>query len=515
MRTWIVLLWFLPQIAGAFDSQPRVAITAKHVYLLGLAAKGPMKEQAEIRGWANDGNPIGIPNFKDPTAVIAGDRLGGRQREYGCGVDSGKIKCWGPLGSEIEAYFANLNLRDVISLASGLNDICAVDKKRGLHCYAGEIPWTTIALTPKVQDPLLVAVGTFFACVINASNEIACWGGPSPAYSAPLLHPFLVSRMANIKTKLALTPKGLKHPESLTVGLGQGCVLDDGKRICWGEELDGELHFPADTAPVTQVDAGAYRTCEVTLDARVRCAGHGPKIEAISEYPLWFVNQKDDYQDRNRSCLVDVNTISCQWKGGGNLRVEHGLLLNHRFSVEFPKMLRREIDRAAFYAYQWKAPFLQHAATLVSEISGGRERATDPNEQQALLWLLNTIAPVIESIDTEYYEHDILPAFRTALAFYRAENIKNNLDSENETKIQLALSHTAISACRPFLSEESQKRISDLDLLFGQDNDQNADWVDKAKLALRELSSVWTELNLNPETHGFGVFLRMWEGGRG
>ena len=341
----LALLFPLAASSLAFEGQPRVAANKDQVCLLGIsAAANAGKEGGELKCWGSNGSPIAVPPLKRPMAVAAGNRLGGTYGGYTCAVDDGALKCWGKqdLADAIELYFHDL--KALVSISAGPNDICAVDGKQGIRCYGGDVPWTHIAATvPTVTKARAVAVGAFYACALDSQNQINCWGAPRAEYW-PMVAPELQKAMAQMQEKLIHPPTDLKNPSSLSVGIGQACVIDEWKPRCWGGEMSGELTFPSDSPPVSQVDAGPFRTCMILINGTVQCFGEkAPEFitESRGDYPVWIISEKDDFLARNRLCLLDVKGIHCD--GPAKFEIEHGLSLNHPFSVEFPKALADEL----------------------------------------------------------------------------------------------------------------------------------------------------------------------------
>ena len=244
-------------------------------------------------------------------------------------LDNGAVRCWGnnqfgQLGyghtaaigvDETPGSVDPVNLgagRTAVAISAGTNHTCAVLDNGAVRCWGagtgGQLGYGDTAdigddETPASAGPVnlgagrtavAVAAGEIHTCAILDNGAVRCWGwGASgrlgyanttdigddecPAVAGPI-------QLGAGRTAVAIT-----------AGAAHTCaILDNGSLRCWGDGGSGRLGYASSAkigdnetpvAPGTvnlgagrtavAVDAGAFHTCAVLDDGRVRCWGAG------------------------------------------------------------------------------------------------------------------------------------------------------------------------------------------------------------------------------------------------
>ena len=175
----------------------------------------------------------------------------------------------------------------VVSAASGLTFSCEANSLGDVKCWgenwAGQLgDGTTITrLTPTrvasgVGSTAAVAAGTYHACALSRSGEVACWG-----YNAG-------GQLGNGNHVNSTTPvevAGLVGVAALAPGESHTCALiTDGTVKCWGDNSRGQLGTGNNVTSLTPVQVtglggvtslavGFYHGCAAHAGGQVSCWG--------------------------------------------------------------------------------------------------------------------------------------------------------------------------------------------------------------------------------------------------
>jgi alpha-tubulin suppressor-like RCC1 family protein len=235
--------------------------------------------------------PKQVPELKGVTEVAAGGL-------HTCALLSdGTVACWGAnyngqLGDpSVVSRRAQPGpvpgLVDVVHLAAGLGETCAVLKSGAVSCWGanrgGQLGNGTMDDKPNptpVQQQLgpiaRVSLGVSHACALGEDTKISCWGADD-------LH-----QLGDDLRQTSLYPKLLTSVAAavqLAAGDAHNCVVSGGDVLCWGNNATGQLgdgtlspHGPPAPAQdlagrVASVSAGQGFTCTVLLDGDARCWG--------------------------------------------------------------------------------------------------------------------------------------------------------------------------------------------------------------------------------------------------
>lgn len=167
-------------------------------------------------------------------------------RGHGCAVANGALNCWGD--NDKGQLEVPRDLGVVTEISAGGNSTCAIDEG-GLVCWGAsslaDIPGRD-ALGPQSRLALSKTQSTSSAsphsgCVLR-DNQIACWG----------FNP----------TGL---PNNLVAPHSLTVVGDVGCLIDEGKVHCFGDQSNQATGVPANLGEgATHIALMSNRACALT-----------------------------------------------------------------------------------------------------------------------------------------------------------------------------------------------------------------------------------------------------------
>src|SRR5689334_21046379 len=140
-----------------------------------------------------------------------------------------------------------------------------------------------------------VAAGTGFACGIDTSASLWCWGSN--------LH-HTISESPTIAYPLARRVDTARHWQGIDAGGEHICGIADGRLYCWGKNdrgqvagaVNGDIAAPVEIAGAsewTQVSAGARTTCAIG-DRKLWCwganesgqVGNGTRVDASAPTPI-------------------------------------------------------------------------------------------------------------------------------------------------------------------------------------------------------------------------------------
>lgn len=132
-----------------------------------------------------------------------------------------------------------------------------------------------------------VAASYNVACAL-AENKVYCWG--MNVYADFRMLEKSTPTPALLPDQTAFTGKTLSH---LTVGMGFGCVLADGKPYCWGKSPTPQISTsfsPVDSDPtgalagktITDMDAAQHRVCVVAAGDAYCWGGNNLGVPGVS-----------------------------------------------------------------------------------------------------------------------------------------------------------------------------------------------------------------------------------------
>jgi alpha-tubulin suppressor-like RCC1 family protein len=163
-------------------------------------------------------------------------------------VGGGALKCWG--GNDV----------------GQLGDGTKVDRL------------TPVPVTGLSSGVEAVSLGSGHTCAITAGGRLQCWGFNTFGVlgnggDSPSLVPVNVSGLAD-------------GVEAVSAGLFHTCAIKSGGLLCWGNNFDSQVGNescqPSCSTPVqvsglrsgvAEVSAGAFHTCALLTDGRVKCWG--------------------------------------------------------------------------------------------------------------------------------------------------------------------------------------------------------------------------------------------------
>ena len=167
------------------------------------------------------------------------------------------------------------------SVSANQNHVCGLLGDGELRCFGAAFtgsPPIPSAATPARQ----VAVGHDFACALDFSNNISCWGSiGAPTSSQYLVLAAGASHMCGLRPDLSVecwggsigNPPAPGRPfQTVTRGYGHACALAfDGSVTCWGDNSDGQAAPPPDL--FNDLAGGGSHTCGILSDGTIECWG--------------------------------------------------------------------------------------------------------------------------------------------------------------------------------------------------------------------------------------------------
>lgn len=242
--------------------------------------------------------PSIVPGLNDPVALTVGF-------VHACAIDvagdgARTLRCWGNNDFGQATVPA---LIEPLQVSAGGYHTCALDRlgpdEVVVRCW-GRDQWGQVSGAPAgLEQPVLLASGTSgnSSCVLDdraAGPELVCWGQYNNGNAA--------------------IPTGLSSAAGpLALGSEHGCIVDDGRRYCWGLNDDGQA--PPGPTPTTavQLSLGGFHGC--SLDAlkpdryAVQCWGRDANsqatVPATLEHPLQLASGS------HHSCALDQGSARC------------------------------------------------------------------------------------------------------------------------------------------------------------------------------------------------------------
>ena len=187
-----------------------------------------------------------------------------------------------------------------------------------------EFPWT--------QLPVVLAVGDFHACAIDADDHVVCWGkdsdgqrtvpsdlGSVQAVATGNWHTCAVKANAYLAcwgdygSGQTAVPSDLGPVQAVATGGMHTCVVKKaGATVaCWGDNGSGQTAVPSDLGPVRSVAAGNRYTCAVKADFTASCWGEDCFGQSTVPSELGLV--QSIVAGETNTCALKINNEVVCW----------------------------------------------------------------------------------------------------------------------------------------------------------------------------------------------------------
>ena len=233
-----------------------------------------------------------------------------------CAVHAtGEVSCWGqsdrgelgtnadPSNDHSAVPVKIAGIADAIAVAAGLYHVCALHESGEVSCWGagtsgqlgidGEFADGYSAAPVRVSgisDAIAISAGNRHTCALRQTGEVTCWGSNifgQLGNGEPL---------GNLDSATPVAVVGLSGESEASVsdisydiaaGVNHSCTLKEGKVLCWGSNLHGQLgngengatahsSIPVEAQGITDavaVGAGWEHTCAVHATGEVSCWG--------------------------------------------------------------------------------------------------------------------------------------------------------------------------------------------------------------------------------------------------
>ena len=260
-------------------------------------------------GEENVGNHSAVPQrvlgITDAIAVEAGALT------TSCALhETGEVSCWGQsdrgeLGTNVDPSNDHsavpvkiAGITDAIAVTAGLYHVCALHESGEVSCWGAgffgqlgtdEIVDDGYSAAPVkasgISDAVALSAGFNHNCALHQTGEVTCWGSN------------INGQLGNgepLRSTSSPTPVTVASPTSVSdisydiaAGVSHSCTLKEGKVLCWGSNLHGQLgngessatahsSTPVEAQGITDavaVGAGWEHTCAVHATGEVSCWG--------------------------------------------------------------------------------------------------------------------------------------------------------------------------------------------------------------------------------------------------
>lgn len=268
----------------ATSSAASTGLAAGGLTACGPAPSGAVRCWGEPSPWTGEAGtggasaPRQIAGMRHPSQVAVGGRTA-------CGLDGGRVKCWGRYlgrgeqsvaGTPTAVAVGGLPKADGLSVSG--DHACASQRGRawcwGENSY-GELGdgTRTSRLAPAAVRGLSgvrsVAVGNAFSCALRLDSKVWCWG-TNGSNQLNATHQY--------SSRTPRKVPGLPRVVSLNAGSGGACALTAaGATWCWGSSGLSEARHPRRVRGLpraTQVSVGMSHACAVTRAGAIYCWGN-------------------------------------------------------------------------------------------------------------------------------------------------------------------------------------------------------------------------------------------------
>ena len=224
--------------------------------------------------------------------------------------ETGEVSCWGQsdrgeLGTNVDPSNDHsavpvkiAGITDAIAVTAGLYHVCALHESGEVSCWGAgffgqlgtdEIVDDGYSAAPVkasgISDAVALSAGFNHNCALHQTGEVTCWGSN------------INGQLGNgepLRSTSSPTPVTVASPTSVSdisydiaAGVSHSCTLKEGKVLCWGSNLHGQLgngessatahsSTPVEAQGITDavaVGAGWEHTCAVHATGEVSCWG--------------------------------------------------------------------------------------------------------------------------------------------------------------------------------------------------------------------------------------------------
>jgi alpha-tubulin suppressor-like RCC1 family protein len=221
-------------------------------------------DEGAVRCWGrNDSGQLGDGTIEHSSVPGFVTGLGSGVYDIAAGgfhtcalLNSGGVTCWGSnivgqlgggatgLTSTVPAAVPSLPV-GVASVSGGGQHTCALLNSGGVKCWGsnefGQLGNGTTAgsmepvdVTGLATEAAALSAGCNHTCILTAGRGVQCWGSNE------------FGQLGDGTTADSLEPHGVAGLDSGVFSLASGCthtcaLRSDGRIMCWGENLDGQL----------------------------------------------------------------------------------------------------------------------------------------------------------------------------------------------------------------------------------------------------------------------------------
>ncbi|MGZ6478685.1 MAG: RCC1 domain-containing protein, partial [Bdellovibrionales bacterium] len=460
----IQLLFFILGIsftAPALATQPSYQIWLGTYHGCGIDDTGFRCWGYNARGQSNSNVRIG--NVRQVT-------LG---EEHTCALDEQGVLCWGDNEegqSEVPA------LRNPRYISAANNSTCAVDDD-GVKCWGGDSKDENGKLNaknfPPLKNPTSVHVYWNGVCAVH-DEGLTCWkeyafnkGRTVPAKNVKAVSADMYRAYAMTDTEI-ISQSGrkfsVKNPQQFVThdepsGVSAVCVLDDNGVTCWHDKDNAgaaKMPIPPLKNP-RQIAVGDEQICALDDDG-VTCWGSIGQYDDALKAPQVMTNvpklqnPQKLLNGRRGVCATDMNGLTCWGRIGENTEFkvvntklsfawyEMESFLENLVATNSPNRGKYFADMLAFYQSVLKHDYFIEFQSLVMDL----------------------LQPSVESVDSEYFQTTVIPAFQKLHDGMNADIARKKLeiqDSELSRQACLKSLEAVLNVASEFLSPEDRQNI--------------------------------------------------------
>ena len=229
--------------------------------------------------------------------------------------ETGEVSCWGqsdrgelgantdPSNDHSAVPVKIAGITDAIDIAAGLFHVCAVHTTGEVSCwgagYFGQLGTNEgiddgYSAAPVkasgISDAVAVSAGFNHACALHQTGEVTCWGSNIAGQlgnGQPIGNLDSATPVAVVGLSAGSEAGVSDIAYDIAAGVSHSCTLKEGKVLCWGNNLHGQLgngesgvaansSVPVEAqgiADAVAVGAGWEHTCAVHATGEVSCWG--------------------------------------------------------------------------------------------------------------------------------------------------------------------------------------------------------------------------------------------------